>query len=274
MTAASSKATMPSATSPHHEVCSFTYPALPPKPPARLTIIVPAFNEEAYLATTLDSIHASASRLRSRSNVDIDTIVVDNNSRDRTAAVARGRGARVVHEPVQGIARARNAGARHAEGDVLVFIDADVTVPHDLLQEVHTAMSDPDCVGGGVDIVYQPKRLSVRLYLRAWRVLARLAGMVQGATQFCRRGVFEQVGGYDEKVWIGEDVEFYWSLKRFARRTGRTVRFMRSPRVRPSCRRFDKWPLWRTLVWTNPLFIWLFRRWKTVWKGWYSRAVR
>ena len=249
-------------------------PTLSPQPPAKLTIIVPAFNEEAYLPSTLDSIHAAATQLRSRSSVDIDTIVVDNNSRDQTAAVARDRGARVVHEPVQGIARARNAGARHAEGDVLVFIDADVTVPHDLLQEVHTAMSDPDCVGGGVDIVYQPKRLSVRLYLRAWRVLARLTGMVQGATQFCHRRVFEQVGGYDEKVWIGEDVDFYWGLKRFARRTGRSVRFMRSPRVRPSCRRFDQWPLWRTLVWTNPLFIWLFRRWKTVWKGWYSRAVR
>ena len=109
-------------------------------------------------------------------------------------------------------------------------------------------MSDPDCVGGGVDVDYRPKRLSVRLYLRAWRVLGRLTGMVQGATQFCRRSVFEQVGGYDEKVWIGEDVDFYWGLKRFAKRTGRTVRFIRSPRVRPSCRRFDKWPLWRTLV--------------------------
>ena len=262
------------ATTPHSEPCSFTYLALSPQPPAKLTIIVPAFNEEAYLPSTLDSIHAAAAQLRSRSSVDIDTIVVDNNSRDQTAAVARGRGARVVREPVQGIARARNAGAHHAEGDVLVFIDADVTVPHNLLQEVHAAMSDPDCVGGGVDVDYRPKRLPVRLYLRAWRVLGRLTGMVQGATQFCRRSVFEQVGGYDEKVWIGEDVDFYWGLKRFARRTGRTVRFMRSPRVRPSCRRFDKWPLWRTLVWTNPLFIWLFRRWKTVWKGWYSRAVR
>ena len=115
-----------------------------PQPPAKLTIIVPAFNEEAYLPSTLDSIHAAATQLRSRSKVDIDTIVVDNNSRDRTAAVARGRGVRVVHEPVQGIARARNAGARHAEGDVLVFIDADVTVPHTLLQEIHAAMSDPD----------------------------------------------------------------------------------------------------------------------------------
>ena len=244
------------------------------QPPTKLTVIVPAFNEEAYLGPTLDSIQAAAAQLRARSNVYIDTIVIDNNSTDQTAAVAREKGVRVVHEPVQGIARARNAGARRAHGEVLVFIDADVSVPRDLLQEIHTAMIDPDCVGGGVDVDYRPRRLAVRLYLRAWRVLGRLTGMVQGAAQFCRRSAFEEVGGYDEKVWIGEDVDFYWSLKRLARRTGRTVRFIRHPRVRPSCRRFDRWPLWKTLVWTNPLFIWLFRRRKATWKDWYSRAVR
>ena len=98
--------------------------------------------------------------------------------------------------------------------------------------------------------------------------------MAQGATQFCRRSVFEQVGGYDERAGIGEDVDFFWDLKKFAKRTNREVRFIRSPRVRPSCRRSDKWPVWKTLVWTNPLFVALFRRRKAVWSGWYSDAVR
>ena len=240
----------------------------------KLSIILPAFNEEAYLASTLDSIQAAATHLRTTSNVDIDMIVVDNNSEDETAAVARGKGATVVHEPVQGIGRARNTGARHAEGDTLVFIDADVIAPPTLLQAIHTAMSDPSCVGGGVDVDYRPQRLSIRLYLRAWRLLARLTGMVQGAAQFCRKGVFEKVGGYDEKAWIGEDVDFYWRLKRFAKAEHGAARFIRSPRVRPSCRRFDKWPVWRILIWTNPLFIALFRRWKAAWGGWYSDAVR
>ena len=50
--------------------------------------------------------------------------------------------------------------------------------------------------------------------------------------------------------------------------------YIRSPRVRPSCRRFDKWPIWKVLIWTNPVFIAIFRRWKKFWGGWYSRAVR
>ena len=240
----------------------------------KLTIIIPAFNEEAYLPSTLDSIQASAAHLCAASDAEVDIVVVDNNSEDGTAVVAESKGATVVHEPVQGIARARNAGAGHAEGDVLVFVDADVVLPETLLAAIHTTMSDPACVGGAVDVDYRPKRRSMRLYLRAWRILSRLTGMAQGATQFCRKSVFDEVGGYDEKAWIGEDADFFWALKNLAKRTNRTVRFIRDPQVRASSRRFDKWPLWKTLVWTNPLFIALFRRRKVFWSGWYSRAVR
>ena len=240
----------------------------------KLTIIVPAFNEEAYLPSTLDSIQAAATHLRGRSDVETDIIVVDNNSEDETAAVAQSKGATVVHEPVQGIARARNAGAGHADGDLLVFVDADVVLPDTLLNEIHAAMSDPACVGGAVDVEYRPKRRFIRPYLDAWRLLSRLMGIAQGATQFCRKSVFEEVGGYDEKAWIGEDADFFWALKKLAKRTGRTVRFIEGPRVQASSRRFDKWPLWKILVWTNPVFIALFRRRRAFWSGWYSRAVR
>ena len=76
----------------------------------KLSIVVPAFNEEAYLGPTLDSIQTAAQHLPTRSAVDIEIIVVDNNSGDDTAAVARSKGATVVCEPVQGISRARNTG--------------------------------------------------------------------------------------------------------------------------------------------------------------------
>ena len=240
----------------------------------KLSIIIPAFNEEAYLPSTLDSIQTSAAHLRTHSDAEIDTIVVDNNSEDDTAAVAQSKGVTVVHEPVQGIARARNTGVSHAVGDVLVFVDADVILPSTLLAEIHTAMSDPSCVGGAVDVEYRPKRPFIRLYLHAWRLLARLTGMAQGATQFCRKSVFEEVGGYDEKAWIGEDTDFFWALKKLAKRTGHSTRFIETPRVQASSRRFDKWPLWKILVWTNPLFIALFRRRKAFWSGWYSCPVR
>ena len=240
----------------------------------KLTIIIPAFNEEDYLPSTQDSILDAAAHLRAHSDAEADIIVVDNNSEDDTATVAPSNGATVLHEPVQGIARARNSGADHAEGDMLVFVDADVTLPPTLLTEINAAMSDPACVGGAVDVEYRPKRRILRPYLGAWRLLSRLMGMAQGATQFCRKSVFDEVGGYDEKAWIGEDANFFWALKKLAKRTGRTVRFVEDPRVQASSRRFDKWPLWKILVWTNPLLIALLRRRKAFWSGWYSRAVR
>ena len=95
----------------------------------KLAIIVPALNEEAGLASTLDSLRTAAARLRARPGDGVEIIVVDNDSEDETAAVARAEGATVVREPLRNIARARNTGARHAAGDVLVFVDADVIVP-------------------------------------------------------------------------------------------------------------------------------------------------
>ena len=154
-------------------------------------IIIPAFNEEAYLPATLATVRAGVDHLRARCATDaavsVNVIVVDNNSTDETAAVARNEGSRVVYEPVQGIARARNTGARHAVGDVLVFIDADVAVPATLLAAIHATMSEFSCIGGGVDVDYRPRQFAVRIYLRGWRILARLTGMVQGATPFCHR---------------------------------------------------------------------------------------
>ena len=206
--------------------------------------------------------------------MDAEIIVVDNDSTDGTAAVARDAGATVIHEPARGIGRARNTGARHAAGEMLVFVDADVHVPRELLEVIRGTMLDARCIGGGVDTEYHPRRFLVSLHLRAWRVLAALTGMVQGATQFCRRSAFDEVGGYPEDVWMGEDTDFHRELGRLARRTGGAVRLIRTPRVRPSTRRFDQWPLWKVLIWTNPLFILVFRRWKAAWAGWHSELVR
>ena len=239
-----------------------------------LSIIIPAFNEASYLPATLESIRRASEHLHDWSDVDVEVIVVDNNSTGETGAIAEAMGTTVVCEPVQGIGRARNRGACAAQGDVLVFVDADVNVHPTLLEAVHEAMSDPTCIGGGFDVEHRPRRLVIRLYLRGWGQLARLTGMVQGATQFCRRSAFEAVGGYGESVWIGEDVDFFWSLKKFAKETRQSVHVVRSPRVLPSTRRFDKMPIWKVLLFTNPLFITLFRRWKTVWTDWYKRPVR
>ena len=175
----------------------------------KFCIIIPAFHEEGYLPATLDAVEVASAHLLNREDVDVETIVVDNNSVDGTAEVVRSKGATVVEEAVQGISRARNTEARHAGGDVLVFVDADVLIPESLLAEINSVMSDSKCVDGGVDVDYRPNRRTMHIYLGIWRVLVRLTDMVQGSTHFCRKEVFVEVGGYDERAWIGEDVDFY-----------------------------------------------------------------
>ena len=242
--------------------------------PMLLSIVIPAFNEAAYLGDTLASLNRAKAFLKHDKNIEAEIIVVDNDSNDSTVAVARVMGATITTESQHNVAQVRNSGAQVSHGDVLVFVDADTLVPSTLLARIAETMSDANCFGGAVDTDYRPRKLSVRLFLRFWRIIGRALGMAQGATQFCRRDVFVALNGYDETLFMGEDVDFYWRLKKFAKRQHARVTFIDDLRVVPSARRFDQWPFWRTLLWTNPFLIFLLRRSKTSWKGWYKGAPR
>ncbi len=74
------------------------------------SIIIPAYNEEACLPATLDSIQTTSAQLGT--GVDFEIIVVDNASDDETASVAREKGARLVHDPVRGISKLRSPQRR------------------------------------------------------------------------------------------------------------------------------------------------------------------
>jgi glycosyltransferase involved in cell wall biosynthesis len=227
-------------------------------------------NEELYITATLKSLNDAIRGQQAGQSGFVQVIVVDNNSHDQTADTARRFGAIVVGEPIRNIARARNAGARIAAGDVLFFVDADTLVPPGLLARIATVMSDPLCDGGAVAVDDRPSRTLIRLYLRVFSLLGRVTGMAQGAAQFCRRDAFLALGGYDESIYMGEDVDFYWRLSRAARRADRKVCYLTDVRVVTSPRRWERWPLWKTLLWTNPLLIGFLWRRKEAWRGWYE----
>jgi glycosyltransferase involved in cell wall biosynthesis len=128
-----------------------------------ISVVIPAFDEEAYLGPTLASLNAARALLLEREGVPTEIVVVDNDSTDSTDQVASEFGAGVVRESVHNIARVRNKGAASAAGDVLVFVDADTTVPAELLWRVFDAMSEPKCLGGAVDTDYRPSKLASKI---------------------------------------------------------------------------------------------------------------
>lgn len=237
----------------------------------KISIIIPAFNEEKYLASTLEKIVTALSQVEHPTEL----ITVDNDSSDTTAEIAARFGSRVIKESVHNIGRVRNTGARAASGDVLVFIDADTGVPSGLLARIAEVMQDENCLGGSVAVDYQAfERWWMKFYAFGWKFWERAFNMKQGAAQFCRQTAFVELGGYDEKIYLGEDVEFYWRLAWLARKKNARLHFIEDLRVVTSSRRFDKMSLLRTLVVTNPLFIILFHKRASVWKDWYENAVR
>lgn len=185
----------------------------------KLSVVVPAYNEERLLAGSLAAIH-EASGAFGDAGWDVELIVCDNNSADRTAEIARAAGATVVFEPVNQIARARNAGAARAAGDWLVFIDADSYPDRALFAEMLQAMAGGRCIGGGATVVLETEDRLFRLLVGAWNALSRASRWAAGAFLFCEARAFRELGGFDESLYASEEIDLSRRLKRLARRRG------------------------------------------------------
>jgi glycosyltransferase involved in cell wall biosynthesis len=188
----------------------------------KVSIVVPAFNEEGGLGATLGSIR-TAMRVFDRRGWLSELIVCDNNSTDATTAVARQAGATVVFEPVNQIARARNTGAAHATGDWLIFVDADSHPTAALFEDVAAEIDGGRCLAGGSTIVYDNPHLLVRAIVRGWNTTSRLNRWAAGSFIFCEAAVFREIGGFDLAFFAGEEIDLSRRLKHVARRRGRAI---------------------------------------------------
>ncbi|MCB1063560.1 MAG: glycosyltransferase [Verrucomicrobiae bacterium] len=243
----------------------------------RYAIIIPAYNEEAFLPATL-----SGARVAMDGIVDAEgeIIVVDNHSTDRTAAVARECGAdQVVYEEINQISRARNTGARSAmekpECDYLIFLDADTHLPALLLERaIDELRSGKVCGGGAMTISDQPLPFHVDRLLATWNWFARHLGMAAGSFVFCRRDAFEKIGGFDEKVYAGEEVWLSRKLRRWGRKRGLAFRVLTDPPIVTSGRKSEWFSAWD---FARQLLLLLFCPWTTrsqkLCRLWYRRPV-
>lgn len=208
----------------------------------RFSLVIPARDEEAYLPRLLDSIDV-ARRAYPAGEAAVEVIVADNVSTDGTARIAAARGCRVVSVERRVIGAVRNAGARAATGDVLVFVDADARVHSGTFAGVDAALATGLFVGGATGVRLERMSIGIAVTYALMVPFVWLTRMDTGPT-FCLRADFEAIGGYSETMLFGEDVKLLVDLRRLGKpRRQRLVR-LTSYKAIASTRKFDRFGDW------------------------------
>ena len=179
-----------------------------------ISIIIPAFNEERLIGQCLRSVTEALA-----ANHDFgfthEIIVVDNNSTDNTAKLAKQAGARVVFEPINHIARARTAGAAAATGDWLIFLDADCWLNTGLLTDIFRLIKQGKHVGAGSTLLMPGLPWWANAILKLWTMLSVLFGWAAGALIVCNSKAFHEIGGFNLELYAAEEIEFSQKLKKW-----------------------------------------------------------
>ena len=199
----------------------------------KYSFIIPAYNEEALIGGTLAALLESVKVLKGAHEI----IVVNDASTDRTAEIAREKGARVIDVKKRQIGAVRNAGAAIASGEIFIFVDADTQVTPETFRELEALLEDRRIVAAGARMVFdQPPplwgRIAAGFFLRMY-FAARLAA---GGFLVARSEAFRKVGGFDERYFCGEEVHLSKALKRVGR-----LRIVKAP-VITSARKFRMKP--------------------------------
>ena len=209
----------------------------------RVSVVIPAFNEEKLLPASLAAIRTAAAAFERR-GWSWECVVCDNNSTDGTAACARDAGATVIFEPVNQIGRARDAGARIATGEWLVFIDADSTPSVALFAAIAEQIAEGRALGGGSTVELEPGTPRyARFVCGVWNLCSRIAGWAAGSCVWVEAAAFRAAGGFGTEYYAGEEVFLSRRLKALARRSRRRfVILARSP-LRTSSRKLKLYTL-------------------------------
>ena len=210
----------------------------------KLSIIVPAFNEQKLLRLALRKIKRAAASFTAL-GWEHEIIVCDNNSTDETALIAQAEGAQVVFEPINQISRARNCGARAATGDWLLFIDADSFPSRELFRHLAERLADERILGGGRLLRKEHRSAVTGSFLGLWNLISRILRIAAGSFIFCRADAFRTLGGFTTELFAAEELDFSQRAKALARRQKKRFVILTRHRLLTSARKL------RLLKWTE-----------------------
>ena len=212
----------------------------------KFSIIVPAYNEQKYIAKCLKSIKS----LKIPCGKSLEVIVVNNASTDKTGEVAQTvlPEAKIIKEPKKGLTRAYNRGAYEAKGEILVFVDADTVLSPDHLEKISKEFArDPKLVAMSGPCIYRDGGKFCETVLRFTFLFLALPGeiifnrwlnlcasLVTG-NSVVKKEAFDKVGGFNESIFYGIEPEFGIRMRKLGK-----VRFRYRLKAESSARRFKK----------------------------------
>lgn len=215
-----------------------------------ISFVVPAHNEELFLRDCLESIRQAANTVLPEKSIEYEIIVSNDASTDQTRTIAEELADRTVDVELRNIGAVRNAGARVAKNELLIFVDADTQFTAETLQAIiHTVKKGT--IGGGAWFRFD-QRLDPIRFLMAYTFLIIWLDIVwsaAGCLVFVLREEFEAIGGFNEQYFAAE--ELY--LSRAIQRRGR-FKIVRA-KVVTSARKMRSYTFWGLLKVTIPPLI-------------------
>ncbi len=209
-----------------------------------ISVVIPACNEEKYIEATLNS-------LKQQEFKDYETIVVCNGCIDNTESITKqheNENIKVISFPEANVSKARNIGASKANGNVLLFLDADSTLEKDALSKINEQFTDSHYAATTLS---KPNTSSLKFNLAlGFKNFYLSTGLYEGCSGalICRREEFDKVNGYDSNIIVKEHRKLIIKLKRA---TQKEFRCIDTP-LTTSMRRYQQWGLTKSAIfWTK-----------------------
>ena len=213
----------------------------------KLSIVIPAYNEEKYLGTCLEFVLREIKRLHAGNGIEV--IVVNNASADKTGQIARSfAGVCVVDEPKKGLSQARQTGFAACSGQFVANIDADTRLPKGWIKKVLAEIEkDENLVALSGPYTYYDLPMISSVFVSLWYRIGQLThflnqsvfkkgAMLQGGNFILRKSALDQIGGFDVSInFWGEDTDIARRISAVGR-----VKFTFSLPMPTSARRFKK----------------------------------
>lgn len=191
----------------------------------KYSVIIPALNEEKLLPALLEKL----SDPELKKNFDYELIVSDGGSTDETVKIARRFTQKVAvacTDKKQNIAKGRNDGVPLADGDILVFINADVRVNNvfNLFTSIKEKLEDEKYLAMTCKVLINPEEeiFSDKIFLGFYNLYFHFlniigVGMGRGECHIIRKDVFEKTGGYNENFAAGEDFDLFRRIRKMGK---------------------------------------------------------